>query len=78
MHWQDIVLTAGSWVFTIALLPSILGKDKPPLTTSLLTGSILAIYTFTYATLSFWLTTASTGVLCIAWFILAFQKYRMH
>lgn len=74
MTWQDIVLSVGSWIFVIALLPSIFGKDKPPLVTSLMTGTILVIYAFTYSTLHLWLSVASTGAVGLAWFTLAVQK----
>ena len=76
MVWQDIVLSIGAWLFIIALIPSIKGKDKPPVSTSILTGSVLAVFALTYATLELWLSVLSTGVLSLAWFLLAVQKYR--
>jgi hypothetical protein len=76
MLWQDLVLSAGSWLFIIALIPSILGKHKPPVSTSILTGSVLAAFSLTYATLELWLSVASTALLSLAWFILAAQKAR--
>ena len=41
-----MVLSVGSWIFIVALIPSLFGKDKPPITTSMLTGGVLLIYTF--------------------------------
>ena len=76
MVWQDIILSIGSWLFIIALIPSILGKNKPPISTSVLTGSVLAVFSLTYATLELWLSVASTALLSLAWFLLAVQKYR--
>jgi len=78
MVWQDFVLTSGSIAFIIALAPSVLSKDKPALTTSLLTGTVLAIYAFVYVTLSLWLTTITVAITSLTWFILAYQKYRMN
>jgi len=75
MTWQDIVFSVGSWIFIIALLPSLFGKDKPPISTSLLTGSVLLIYALTYVSLDFWLSVASTGLLAIAWLTLGIQKF---
>ena len=75
MTWQDIVFSVGSWIFIIALIPSLISKDKPPVSSSLLTGSVLLIYALTYTTLHFWLTVASTGLLAIAWLMLAIQKF---
>lgn len=77
MIWQDWVLTAGSIAFIIALAPSVLSKDKPALTTSLLTGTVLAIYAIVYATLSLWLATITVAITSLTWFILAYQKYTM-
>jgi len=76
MVWQDIVLSIGAWLFIIALIPSIRGKDKPPMTTSVLTGSVLAVFSLTYATLELWLSVLSTTLLSGAWFVLAAQKAR--
>ena len=75
MVWQDIIFTIGSIIFIIALIPSIRGKDKPALSTSLLTGSILFIFSTTYLTLNLTFSTVTTGILASAWLILAFQKY---
>lgn len=75
MTWQDIVFSVGAWIFIIALLPSIFGKDKPPFSSSILTGGVLLIYAFTYMSLHFWVTMASTGLLGIAWLTLAVQKF---
>jgi hypothetical protein len=75
MTWQDIVLSVGSWIFIIALLPSLLGKDKPPVSTSLLTGGILLVYVLVYLTLHLWLSVASTAILGIAWLALGAQKF---
>lgn len=75
MSWQDIVLSVGSWIFIIALLPSLFGKDKPPIATSLLTGGVLLVYTFVYFTLHLKVSMASTGILGLAWLALAAQKF---
>ncbi|MDR3502473.1 MAG: hypothetical protein P4L79_07805 [Legionella sp.] len=74
MTWQDIVLSVGSWIFIIALLPSLFGKDKPPISTSLMTGGVLLVYNFVYVSLHLWLTLVSTGILTLAWLTLAVQK----
>ena len=74
MSWQDIVLSAGSWIFVIALTPAIRAKEKPPLSTSLMTGTILVVFAVTYATLALWLSVVSTGLVAAAWFTLAIQK----
>ena len=74
-HWQDIVLSIGAVIFSVALIPSILSKHKPALSTSTLTAVILAIFTFVYATLDLWFTSFAVGINCLAWSTLAIQKY---
>lgn len=76
MAWQDIVLSIGSWIFAIALIPSVLSKDKPALSSSLMTGSVLGVYAITYVSLSLWVAAASTVLVAGVWFTLAVQKYR--
>ena len=77
MVWQDWILTTGSILFIIALAPSVFSKDKPALTTSLLTGTVLAVFAFVYATLSLWLAALTVAITSLTWFILAYQKYAM-
>lgn len=77
MSWRDLILTAGTFVFIIGLLPSVLGKDKPALSTSLITGTTLLVFTIIYATLSLWLTTLLTAIISGLWFTLAVQRIRM-
>ena len=74
MLWQDIVIAIGQWVFIIALIPSIAGKEKPALTTAILSGVMLLAYTATFASLSLWAGSASSFFGACAWFILAWQK----
>lgn len=78
MPWQDIIFSVGSWVFAIALVPSILSKtDKPALSSSLLTAGLLTVYIPAYASLHLWVSAVSGGVIALAWWILAYQKWRM-
>jgi len=75
MPWQDVVITIGQTIFAVALIPSIIGKDKPALTSSLVTGTFLIIFAFTFATLSLWLAVISSTINGVLWFILAYQKH---
>ena len=75
MTWQDIVLAVGAWVFIVALLPALFSKDKPPVSTSVLTGGILAVYVVVNVTLHLLLNAFSTGILSICWLTLGAQKY---
>ena len=77
MEWQDIVLSVGSWVFAIALIPSVIGKDKPALATSLSTGIILLVYAAGYVTRWLWSASISTFLVAAMWLTLAVQKVLM-
>ena len=75
MHtWQDIVLAIGSLVLAGALIPSIASKDKPALWTSVVTGTVLAVFTVVYGSLSLWYATITTGITTLLWAALALQK----
>lgn len=76
MEWQDIVLSVGGYIFILALLPSILGDDKPALSSSLMTGSILGVFAAVYASLGLTSSAISTALLALAWLFLAWQKWR--
>lgn len=76
MQWQDLVFSIGNWMFSVALIPTILGKEKPALSTSTVNSVVLFIFGFAFTTLSLWLSAASISLNGILWAILAFQKYR--
>lgn len=76
MLWQDWVFSIGQIIFVIALIPTIKGKDKPALSTSLITGAILLAFAFSYMALSLLFSTVTSIVMSLSWFILAYQKYK--
>jgi hypothetical protein len=78
MEWQDIVISVGQWILAAALLPSVFSNDKPALATSILTGSILAVFSFTFYTLNLPGATLSAAAVAILWLILALQRYRIN
>lgn len=77
-RWQDTVLSVGSLIFTAALIPTIRSSHKPALSTSLITAIILGIYVIVYSTLSLWFTTFAVTLTCLAWSIIAVQKFRQN
>ena len=74
MSWQDLVVGVGSAVITLSLIPTVLAEEKPALATSLITGTILAIFAITFFTLELWLTAAVNVFTSLLWFTLFFQK----
>ena len=77
MPWQDIVITIGTFIFAIALIPTLKSKDKPPISTSLTTGLTLLIFALTFASLGLWFSFIMNLVTGTLWLILARQKIRV-
>lgn len=77
MAWQDIVITVGTLVFVIALVPALISKDKPPVSTSLVSGITILIYAFTFSTLGLWFSFVINIISGSLWLILAWQKAEM-
>jgi hypothetical protein len=76
-HIQDLIFTVGSLIFVVALVPSLRSPhNKPALSTSVVTGIVLAVFALTYATLALWFSTIATALTSVMWLTLAFQKYR--
>ena len=77
MQWQDLVITIGQIIFSIALIPIVLSKDKPALVSSLVTGIVLCVYALTYITIQFWFGALMTTITGAIWLLLAYQKFKM-
>ena len=76
MKWQDIVIGIGSFVFFIALIPMIRGKEKPPIFSSASTSFFLWAFVVCYVSFGLWLSTVSGVLSAGAWTILLIQKLR--
>lgn len=76
MPWQDYAFTAGSLLLGAGLIPSLLGKSKPAFWTSLISGSVLLAFGFTFYTLSLWASSSAATIQGVLWFILAYQKLK--
>jgi hypothetical protein len=61
--------------FNIALLPSLIGKQKPRIATSLLTALFLIPEVIVFFSLSLWYSFAMALINAIFWTILAAQRY---
>lgn len=72
--WQDFVFTAGNVIFIVALIPTILSKEKPPLSTSVPTAAVLIAFAVTYGSLHLWYALTSATVTALAWSIIALQR----
>ena len=72
--WQDYVLALCSFIFSLALIPSIIGSHKPEFSTSVVTGSLLLVYSAVYFSLGLWIAGIANTVSAILWLILAEQR----
>lgn len=73
--WQDIVLSISVLAFNIALIPSLVGKQKPRMTTSLITAVFLIPQVIVFFSLSLWYSFAMALINSLLWFTLLAQAY---
>jgi hypothetical protein len=76
IHWQDTVLSISILALNIALVPSLWGKNKPRLTTSLLTALFLLPQVLVFISLSLWYSLTMVSINSVLWIILAIQQAR--
>jgi len=76
MTWQNFVLGAVSIVFSIALIPAVIKRQGPPLISCVMTAVGTTTVIICYITLGgLWFASASTAVIAILWWILAWQEF---
>lgn len=73
--WQDIVLSSSVLAFNVALIPSLFGKQKPRIATSVLTASFLIPEIIVFFSLSLWYSLVMALLNTILWSVLAIQRY---
>lgn len=72
--WQDYVLTAGSIIFILALIPAIFADHKPPRSTCATTAAVLYVFAFTEFTLNLYFASLTTLATAACWTVLLLQK----
>lgn len=72
--WQDWVLAIGQFIFAVALLPSVFSINKPHWASSLLTSSVLSVFSYTFWTLGLLWSTAMSALVAATWFVLLLQS----
>jgi predicted branched-subunit amino acid permease len=78
MRWQDAVLTGCNIVLIAALIPTVLSaKQKPAISTSVITGMVIALMSAVFFTLALWLAATTALVECCLWAIIAGQSWRL-
>lgn len=76
MIWQDVVIMVSCFGFAVALVPSILGRQKPERSSCVLTILLLAAIAVCFGTLGLWLSMGAELVSIAAWAILLVQRRR--
>ena len=76
MAWQDLVLSIGGFIIAAGIIPTILSPAKPPIATSTIIVTTLAVFTFTFATLGLWATVAATAAQSLLWAVVPAQSFR--
>lgn len=62
-------------MFGFALVPMLLHKNKPPLSASVPTALVLAVFTATYVTMGFYFSSVVCGIESLMWGTLAWQQW---
>ncbi len=75
--WQDTVIALCQLAFLPSMLPTLLGNDKPALTTSALNAVIVSIIVLTFVTLELWFSVITGAITASIWAILAVQKWQI-
>lgn len=75
--WQDTVIAVCQLAFLPSMLPTLLGKDKPAFSTSIMNAVIVMIITVTFVTLHLWFSVATGIITALIWATLALQKWRI-
>lgn len=75
--WQDIVITSGSIIFALVLLPQLIEcyrGARVNVWTATLTGTILGVYCVVYASLGMWI--AAIPITASVWLGIAYLSWR--
>ncbi len=75
--WQDKVIAICQASFIVAMWPTIVGNDKPALSTCIMNTILVGIIGFTLGTLHLWLSLLTATSTAIIWAILSFQKAKI-
>lgn len=75
VSWQDMALSVSVLAFNVALVPSVVGKHKPRMVTSVFTALFLLPEIVVFFSLSLWYSFAMALLNALLWTTLAIQQY---
>lgn len=73
--WQDYAITAIQFAFIGALLPAVVGVNKPDKLTSAMNSALLYILALIFLTLSMHVSAISSAMVGVVWTVLLIQKH---
>lgn len=76
MPLQDLIFSAGVIILTVTLLPTVLGDDKPALSTAAAAAVVLFLFSATFASLGLWLSASLQFLQALLWALIAIQVLR--
>lgn len=75
MSWQDILISIGTLIFLISLLPTLFNRNaKVPLLTSVPTFIILFLFAYTFFTLELYFTMIADILTGTVWLLIAILR----
>lgn len=77
MNAANVIFGVGSFLFALALVPSVVRQNAPARSTSLLTAAVLTVFLYPYITLHYWLSTVTDAITAGLWWVLLVQGQPM-
>ena len=75
MEWEEAVISTGSLLFSIALLPTVLGKEaRVPWRTSLLTAIVLTAYIPAFWSINQPYSAGTSCLTAASWWFIFFRR----
>ena len=76
MIWQDILITAGTFVLSVAMIPTLRGSQKPPIASSIPTALVLASFSIAFVTMGLTASCIGAAIQSIVWSTLFIQRIK--
>jgi len=69
----NYIIALGQFILVLALLPTVLGPDKPALATCLITAPVLSTFVYAFYTMKFWASMGTSMCSAVLWWVLVGQ-----
>lgn len=66
-HLHDAIFAVGAAVLLLAMLPAVWRRAVMPLSTCVVTGTVVFVLVLNYATMAYWYATAMEAGNCACW-----------